>query len=108
MARMLLAGLDRMKRRLDPTALGVGPYENVFEWSEQDRRKRIRPSFLEAALQALWEETAFLLADGDFDEALLWDWCRIGRERCMALRLPIPTRSSCSSAADAPGPRQCL
>jgi len=90
MAGMLLAGLDGMKRRLDPTAMGFGPYdENVFEWSEEDRRRRIRPlpDSFEAALQALEEDTAFLLADGVFDEALLRDWCRIGRDQCMALRL---------------------
>jgi glutamine synthetase len=77
----LLAGLDGMRRCLDPTALGFGPVdEDIFAWPA-DRRARIKalPTALGQALDALDGDRAFLL-DGDaFSDDLIDRW--IARRR---------------------------
>jgi glutamine synthetase len=77
----LLAGLDGMRRCLDPTALGFGPVdEDIFAWPA-DRRARIKalPTTLGQALDALDGDRAFLL-DGDaFSDDLIDRW--IARRR---------------------------
>jgi len=89
MAAMLLAGLDGVKKGIDPTTAGFGPYDkNVFDMSEEERRERIKPlpTSLEDALAALDADFGFLVEGGVFDESLVRDWCRIHRERCEAVR----------------------
>ncbi len=68
MAAMLLAGIDGVRRRLDPTALGFGPIdENIFHWPEAKRAKvRPLPDSLSSALRALARDQDYLLADKVF------------------------------------------
>lgn len=86
MAAMLLAGLDGIKRGLDPGDEGFGPFdENVFEMSDEERSKiRPLPASLQEALKCLEEDHEFLTAPGVFSEQLIETWIRTKRERDLA------------------------
>jgi glutamine synthetase len=68
-----MAGIDGVRRRMDPTALGFGPYdEDVFSWPAE-RRAAIKalPTSLEQALEALERDHDFLLEGGVFSREIL-------------------------------------
>ncbi|HEY5984566.1 MAG TPA: type I glutamate--ammonia ligase [Anaerolineales bacterium] len=76
LAAQLLAGLDGIQRRIDPTEAGYGPIDDdIFSWAA-DRRATIQrlPASLEEALMALKADHAFLLAGGVFSEDLIAKW----------------------------------
>ena len=76
LAAQLLAGLDGIRRKIDPTAAGFGPIdENIFAWSEA-RRSSIHqlPGGLDEALRALQADHEFLLAGGVFTEEMIQQW----------------------------------
>ncbi len=78
MAAMLMAGLDGVRRRIDPTAAGFGPIdENIFDWSPE-RRAAIKglPTSLREALDALRADHDFLMAGEVFDKELITDWIK--------------------------------
>jgi glutamine synthetase len=76
MAAMLMAGLDGVKRNLDPASLGLGPYdEDVFSWPEPRREKLLAlPRSLEEAVKALSADRAFLAAGGVFPTEVIDLW----------------------------------
>ena len=69
-----MAGIDGVRRKLDPTKLGFGPVdEDIFKWSA-DRRAQVKalPTSLDEALDAL---------DGEvFSEALIGRWAARRRQ----------------------------
>jgi glutamine synthetase len=76
LAAQLMAGLDGINRRLDPTELGFGPIdEDIFDWTHK-KRKNIKPLpvSLRESLDALEKDHAFLLHGGVFDEQQIADW----------------------------------
>jgi glutamine synthetase len=75
-AVQLLAGLDGIRRRLDPEKLGFGPVdEDIFSWPEERRRSiTALPSSLEEALDALEADHQFLLEGGVFSPELIERW----------------------------------
>ena len=76
LAAQLMAGLDGIKRQIDPTEAGFGPFDSdVFSWSEE-KRKTIKslPSSLDEALSALTADSEYLLAGGVFSEELIKNW----------------------------------
>ncbi len=81
MAAQLLAGLDGLRRRLDPTDLGFGPVdEDVFNWPAEKRaRIQALPTSLDQALDALERDHDFLLEGGAFTEDLVQRW--LGKKR---------------------------
>ncbi len=94
MAAQLMAGLDGIRRELDPTSLGFGPFdEDVFRWSAE-RRKAIRPlpRDLDQALVALRKDHAFLLEGDVFTPDLIDAFIRYKREKELdpLLRRPHP------------------
>lgn len=79
LAVQLMAGLDGIKNRMNPTDLGFGPIDqNIFSWSEE-QRKAIKPlpASLREALEALERDHDFLLAGGVFDEGQIAEWIRV-------------------------------
>jgi glutamine synthetase len=93
MAAILLAGIDGVARKLDPTACGFGPIdENIFEWPEEKRRTvRPLPTSLEDALRALEADHDYLLRGGVFTPDLLETWiARKRRELVEVQRRPHP------------------
>ncbi len=81
MAAMLMAGLDGIHNKIDPTQAGFGPYnEDIFTWPpEKLATIRSLPTSLEMALCALEEDHQFLLQGGVFDEEMLFNWIRVKR-----------------------------
>jgi glutamine synthetase len=76
LAGQLMAGLDGIIRRIDPTEAGFGPFDsNIFTWSEEERKQIMGlPASLREALQALAEDHDFLLAGGVMDAKFIEDW----------------------------------
>jgi glutamine synthetase len=78
---LLMAGLDGIKRKIDPVKAGFGPLDkNIYELpAAEARRIKSVPGSLEESLDALEKDHKFLL-DGDvFSEDLIDNW--IGYKR---------------------------
>jgi glutamine synthetase len=76
LAAQLLAGIDGVQRRLDPTELGFGPVdEDIFSWQEA-RRATVKalPTSLGKAVAALEADHDFLLAGGVFSRDIVERW----------------------------------
>ncbi len=75
-AVQLLAGLDGIRRRLDPSELGFGPVdEDIFSWTEERRRTiKSLPASLGEALDALECDSDFLVGSGVFSSQLIERW----------------------------------
>ncbi len=76
LAAQLMAGLDGIRRQIDPTESGFGPFDtNVFAWSASERSKvKSLPSSLGQALEALAADHDFLLAGDVMDQEFIEDW----------------------------------
>ena len=76
LAAQLMAGLDGILNKIDPTVAGFGPFDsNVFAWSAEERKKiKGLPTSLDEALEALAADHDFLLAGGVMDEGFIQDW----------------------------------
>lgn len=79
MAAQLMAGIDGIRKKLDPTELGFGPLDvNVFEMTRKEREKiKALPGSLAESLRELREDHDFLLEGGVFDEVMIEDWIRL-------------------------------
>ena len=88
-AAIMLAGLDGVRRKLDPTREGFGPYEtNLYELPEDELLKiRSFPASLEEALDALEVDRAYLTKDGVFPEYLLDEWIATKRKDIEEMRV---------------------
>src|SRR5919197_1360491 len=73
---MLLAGLDGIARRIDPSAHGMGPLDkNIYDLSEAEYAEiRSVPGSLAEALGELNDDRAFLTASGVFSDDLIDDY----------------------------------
>ncbi len=94
LAAQLMAGLDGIRRQVDPRALGFGPIdENIFNWNEEQRRAiKPLPSSLREALDALASDHDFLLAADVFDAGQIADWIKAKFEEYYNVRnRPHPT-----------------
>jgi len=87
-AAMLMAGIDGIQKKIDPTKAGFGPIDDdVFSWPVE-KRKTIKglPTSLEDALCALRDDQDFLLAGGVFSADMLHDWIKAKRTEDLAVR----------------------
>ncbi len=78
MAAMLMAGIDGIKKQIDPTAAGFGPIDvDIFTLPEEKRAtiKKL-PTSLGEALNALDNDHDFLLAGDVFDEDMIQNWIK--------------------------------
>jgi glutamine synthetase len=75
-AAQLLAGIDGIKRKLDPTELGFGPVdEDIFGWPAEKRALiKALPTSMDEAMKALAADHEFLLAGGVFSKDLIERW----------------------------------
>ncbi len=80
-AALLCAGIDGVRRGLDPAKEGMGPLDrNIYELEPEDYEKiRSVPGSLDDALSALENDNEFLLADGVFTPDLLDTWIGLKR-----------------------------
>ncbi|MFN2441380.1 MAG: type I glutamate--ammonia ligase [Thermoanaerobaculia bacterium] len=88
LAAQLMAGLDGIAKRIDPTVEGFGPIDkNVFALTDEERRTiRSLPTSLAQACDALEQDHDFLLAGGVLDEEMLADYIKHLRADDAALR----------------------
>lgn len=78
MAAILMAGIDGIRNKIDPTEAGFGPFDDdVFSWTPE-RRSMIKclPTSLEEAMHAIEVDQQFLLEGEVFDERLIEDWVK--------------------------------
>ncbi len=75
---MLMACLDGIENKIDPTKEGFGPYDkNIFELPDEEKKKiKGLPKSLEEALDALEADHDFLLKGGVFNEQLIKTWIK--------------------------------
>jgi glutamine synthetase len=88
MSAMLLAGIDGIIKKIDPTRAGFGPInEDIFTWSAEKRAtiKSLPCSLLEA-VQALESDHQYLLAGDVFDKEMINDWISTKRNEDDDLR----------------------
>jgi glutamine synthetase len=87
-AAQLMAGIDGVRRRTDPTALGFGPYdEDVFSWPAEKRaRIKALPTSLDEALDALERDHEFLLEGSVFSREMLHRWVKRKRSEERSVR----------------------
>ncbi len=76
LAAQLMAGIDGVRRQLNPTEEGFGPIdENIFAWTEEKRATiQAFPASLKESLEALEEDHQFLLAGDVFSDELIEQW----------------------------------
>jgi len=75
-AAQLMAGIDGIRKRLDPTQLGFGPIDdNIFSWTPEKRAEiAALPTSLTDALDALENDHDFLLEGGVFSADIIERW----------------------------------
>ena len=75
-AAMLMAGLDGIKRKLDPRELGFGPLDkNIYDLSEAEKHEiKSAPGSLAEALVALEQDHDFLLEGDVFTKEVIEGW----------------------------------
>jgi glutamine synthetase len=83
LAAQLLAGLDGIQRKIDPTEAGFGPIDaNIFAWSDEQRASiKSLPATLNEALCALEADHDFLLAGEVFSPEMIKQWVEVKRNQ---------------------------
>ena len=76
MAAQLMAGIDGILQKMDPTDLGYGPIDaDVFSWTDEQRATiKPLPTSLDAALEALEQDHEFLTSGDVFSAELIENW----------------------------------
>ncbi len=89
---LLMAGLDGIKNKIDPTKAGYGPYDvNVFELPEEERNKiEALPKSLDEALNELKKDHEFLTNEGVFDEHFINNWINFKYNKEVLKVMPVP------------------
>jgi len=78
LSAMLMAGIDGIENRIDPTAEGFGPFDsNVFD--KADHQIHFLPRNLDQALDDLEADHEFLLKGDVFSESLIRQWIEVKR-----------------------------
>ncbi|MFA4137339.1 type I glutamate--ammonia ligase [Brevibacillus sp. BD137] len=75
-AAMLMAGLDGIKRKLNPRELGFGPMDkNIYDLSDAEKHEiKSAPASLAEALVALEQDHDFLLEENVFTKEVIEGW----------------------------------
>lgn len=94
MAAQLMAGIDGIRRKLDPRELGMGPYDMDVKNIPAEHLARIKsvPYSLIEACDALKEDHEFLLEGGVFSRDLIDTWVdyKVNREYYAVRNRPHP------------------
>ena len=92
-AAILMAGLDGIKNKIDPSVNGWGPYDcNLYELPEEEKAKiQSLPKTLDEALDALEADHDYLTAGGVFPERLIQIWLERKRKESLEIsQIPHP------------------
>jgi glutamine synthetase len=76
MSAIMLAGLEGIRKKIDPTAAGFGPYDVDVEKTGKEFREKIKPlpASLKEALDDLRQDHQYLLEGGVFSEDVIETW----------------------------------
>lgn len=90
---LLMAGIDGIENKIDPTKEGFGPYDvNVFDLPLEERNKiKALPKSLGEALEALENDYEYLLKGGVFDKFFIDNWIKYKTNKELVKVLPVPT-----------------
>lgn len=90
-AAMLLAGLDGIKKKMDPRKLGYGPIDkNIYELSDEDKGEiRSVPGSMFEALDALEADHEFLLEGGVFTKDFIDNYIGFKRDEAKQVAIRI-------------------
>ncbi len=92
-AALLMAGLDGITNKIDPTEEGFGPYDiNLYNLPPEERSKiKALPASLDEALDALEIDHDFLLAGNVFPKRLIEIWIENKRKEARRVNdIPHP------------------
>ncbi len=92
-AAILMAGLDGIRKKIDPHEMGWGPYDfNLYTLSEEEKSKLTGlPTTLEEAVAELETDHDYLTAGGVFPERLLRQLIKRNKKAASKIsRLPHP------------------
>jgi len=90
---ILMAGIDGIKNKINPTKEGFGPFDiNVFDLPEEEKNKiGALPTSLDEALKELEKDYEFLLPNGVFDKHFIDNWINIkGGDIARIRNVPCP------------------
>jgi len=90
---MLMAGLDGIQNKIDPTAEGFGPFDiNFYNLSPEEKAKiKGLPTSLDEALDALEKDHEFLTKGGVFPQRLIDIWIAAKRKEARKVNdIPHP------------------
>ena len=89
---MTLAGIDGVKKKIDPVKEGYGPYDkNFLEDAELRNSIHFLPRNLQEALDALAADNDYLRLGNVFTDDLLSQWVKIKNEEIMSIgTMPHP------------------
>ncbi len=90
---IVMAGLDGIKNKIDPTREGFGPYDvNLYALPAEELAKiKALPTSLEEALDALEKDYDFLLQGGVFPQRLIEIWIAAKRKEARKVaNIPHP------------------
>ncbi|ALA41423.1 MULTISPECIES: type I glutamate--ammonia ligase [Paenibacillus] len=88
---MLMAGLDGIKRKLNPIELGYGPLDtNIYELSDAEKGKiRSVPGSLDEALDALEADCEFLTEGGVFTKDFIDNYVEFKRSEAKSVNIRV-------------------
>ena len=88
LAAQLMAGLDGIRQKIDPTAEGFGPIDDdIFTWTPEQRATiKSLPTSLDEALAALEADNQFLLEGGVFSSDMIQTWIKAKAKESLAIR----------------------
>lgn len=92
-AAILMAGLDGIERKIDPSKCGWGPFDfNLFDLPEEEKAKiQSLPRSLDEALDALEQDHDYLTKGGVFPERLIHIWIQRKRAQSKTIQqIPHP------------------
>jgi glutamine synthetase len=86
-AAQLMAGLDGIRRQIDPTKAGFGPVDkDIYHLTDEEKAKiGAVPTSLRSVVNALKEDHEFLLEGGVFTKDLIQTWVSLKEEEMAAL-----------------------
>ncbi len=76
MSAILMAGIDGIRKEIEPTEAGFGPYDIDIDKADPEIKESLHPipSSLKRALDALQKDYAYLLEGGVFTEDIIETW----------------------------------
>ena len=90
-AALLQAGLDGVRRSIDPAKAGFGPVEtDIYHADVEKMGLRLLPQSLDEALDELEKDHDFLFADGVFPKSFLENWLTLKRKEAKEVN-DVPT-----------------